>query len=242
MDHVVKLSPAALRFIPSLVMGFLLIALTSFHLPADKINHPSILPPKDLPQFTFGHRDTFADSFWIRTIQDMDYCENGPALPVPTNTSQEKLIHGQQEWAPPSCHTGWVYHMLDTVTELAPRFKTPYISGALTLSVIVADRQGATLLFEKGLKQFPNDGRLAFYAAYHMLYEEANPKRAAELLIQAGKNGGAPAWVFSLASRILQKDGQVELARLILEDALATEPPGPVRERLIERLNSVNAQ
>ena len=55
-----------------------------------------ISPPAGVEHFTFGHRDVTADFFWIRAIQDFDYCDHL----VEKNTCKGN---------------SWLFRMLDTV-------------------------------------------------------------------------------------------------------------------------------
>ena len=132
--------------------------------------------------------------------------------------------------------------MLDRITELSPDFQGAYQLGALFLSVVVDDRRGAQLLFEKGLRRFPENGSLAYQAAYHYLYELQDPHRAAQLLEMAGRSGVTPPWVFSLAARLYSKSGQVELGIQVLEEALRKDLQGFGKERVQKRLLSLYHQ
>ncbi len=145
----------------------------------------------------------------------------------------EKVLKAEQSVS--KCNLGWVYHMLDRVTDLSPKFKLAYIMGGTFLSVVVDDREGARLLFDKGVKQFPNDWSLAYRAAYHYLYEIRNAGRAAQLLEKAGRNG-APVWVFSLAARLYEKSGRAELGITVLEDMIRRNPKGFGNDRIGKRL------
>jgi tetratricopeptide (TPR) repeat protein len=128
--------------------------------------------------------------------------------------------------------------MLDAITELTPDFRVPYSAGAIALSVLVDDREGATKIFEKAVARFPDDWVILYRAGYHFLFEVNDPVRAQDLLVRAARQG-APPWVYSLASRLASKEGQTELAVRILEQALATDPRPEVRMRLEQRLTEL---
>ena len=209
--------------LPALLAGTLLVAISSVKTTVSaRIDAPLLLPPSQIKYFTLGYDEVVADGFWLRTIQDFDFCENKR----PSDKGQ--IV----------CQKGWVFHMIDAITELAPRFERAYRSGAIMLTVIVNDIDGASRIFDKGMKQFPNDGQLAYAAAYQALFEEKNSDKAARLLVIAGKNG-LPPWVFALAGRLQQKSGQLELARSILQEAVDLDPSGPGAERIQQRLTEV---
>lgn len=211
----------------SLISGIALIALSSGTAIRSTETKPTLIPPEHLNFFVLGYQEPVADLLWIRAIQDFDFCESKPA---PNSTPDQYR-----------CEKGWVFHMIQAITELAPRFKIAHLTGATMLSVLVNDIDGASIVFDKSVLRFPDDGQLAFRAAYHALIEEKNVEKASRLLIVAGKNG-LPPWTFALAGRLQAKAGQLELAKKTLEDALSTNPNGAGVERIQQRLDDVNAE
>lgn len=141
--------------------------------------------------------------------------------------------------APKLCERGWVYKMLDRITDIDPRFDIVYRFGATMLSVVISDIEGARLIFEKGLMLFPKDWTLAYRAAYHYLYELKDFKRASELLALSGQNG-APLWVFSLSAKLMTKVGQTEAARDFLSDFIHNNSDERWTEYLQKRLEELD--
>lgn len=92
-----------------------------------------------------------------------------------------------------------------------------YSYGGLALTVIISDYAGASIIFDRGVENFPTDWQLIYRAAYHALYEERNFAKAGELYLRAGQNGG-PEWLPNLASRIRDPEKRLELARRMLQD------------------------
>ncbi|MBK9322067.1 MAG: hypothetical protein IPM97_03750 [Bdellovibrionaceae bacterium] len=172
-----------------------------------------------MERFTFGHRDVIADFFWVRAIQDFDYCDQQIA---------KNLCVGK----------GWLYRMLNSITELSPKFRMPYATGAVALSVMVSDIEGAAQIFDKGIENFPNDWPILYRAAYHNLYEVKDKKRAAELFIRAGRNG-APPWVFSLAGGLYNEIDERATAEAILQEMINTEVDPTIIKRLEEKLSNL---
>jgi tetratricopeptide (TPR) repeat protein len=185
-----------------------------------------LTPPKDLQHFTFGYNESLADSLWLRLIQDIDHCEEAKKM--------------DENWGAELCSVekGWVFHMLDSITTITPRFRAPYSYGAITLSVVVNDKKGASQIFERALEQFPNDWPIQFRAAYHYLFEIRDFQRAAELFTLAGKNG-APPWVFLLASKLYTKAGQVEVAKAVISQLIEQDPESRLAERFRLRLSQI---
>lgn len=211
--------------IPSLALGifaFLCIVLSLIKGPAyEKDSRGFLAPPAGIEHFSFGYAEPMADLIWIRSLQDFGYCEKQIAENVCINNS-------------------WLYKMLEAITNLSPHFRMPYAAGALALTVITSDVEGATKIFEKGVKAFPQDWPIQYRAAYHYLYEVKDKKRAAELLIMAGKNG-APPWVFTLAGRLYSDSGETELAEQLLAEMKATEQDPMLIQRLEDKIKSIKA-
>ncbi len=202
-------------------------------------------PPQALKDFTFGYNDMAASLLWIRLLQNFDYCEDGQYsgsdFVEPLKGAPDKVTGIIKRPIKPSrCHKGWVYSMLDIISEIEPHFRLAYTPGAVFLSVTVDDREGARLMFEKGLKVYPTDWSLNYHAGYHYLWEMQDPQRAAELFEQAAKHG-APAWATALSAALYTKVGQARLAKTILLNALRNNPKGKDEERIKARLIQVDS-
>lgn len=166
-------------------------------------------PPEYVEYFTFGFNESIADSLWIRWIQDGDKCVKYQDIEQTASVSDSQ----DPDFTNPRhkvCDNSWSFKMIDAVTKIAPRFKMPYEAGAITLSVLTEDYKGADVIFDRGVKQFPEDWTILYRAAYHYLYDQQNLERAADLLTKASYHG-APEWLKLLASRLYSKTGQIEL-------------------------------
>jgi len=197
-----------------------------------------IAPPQQMRHFHLGYSENIADSMWLRVVQDLHICERVPGG-VPHTEERAKLKEQGLLPDEPACKKGWVFRMLDFITEIAPRFRMPYVAGATSLSILVDDREGATAIFEKGMKQFPEDWSLAYRAAYHYLYEVKDNEKAAKAMLIAAQNGGPP-WLFALAGKIFSEQGRAQIAKDVLEDALSRNPKGFGVERVKQRLREIN--
>lgn len=183
----------------ALTLFFSLVYINKNYTSPKKANNTLLYPPAYMSLFSFGYADYYADVLWLRLIQDIDFCEKG----------KDK------------CSEGWAYRMLNTITELSPKFHSAYLFGALTLSVLVYDVKGASKIFRKAIIHFPTDWQILYRAAYHVLIEEKNNVFAAELLQRSADNGG-PSWLYSLASRLHKKEGSLLLGIVSLEAYLKT--------------------
>lgn len=179
------------------------------------IVEPKIYPLKEQKRFSLGFNDIMADLYWLRVIQNIDYCENANYGRKSSNPGlgMDEILSANLRNS--RCHKGWVYQMLNLVTDLAPKFRKVYRVGGELLSVAVDDREGARLIFDKGIKQFPAYWELLYSASYHYLFEYQNPEKAADLLIQAAENGG-PFWFRQMAGTLYTKAGRFVMAEVTL--------------------------
>ena len=202
-----------------LVAAALLVAVTFLRQQFDPLqgSRSPVAWPSELQHFSFGQRLLLSDLGWLRSIQDFDFCEK---------TGQQKKCREQ----------GWLYQMLETVTELDPRYVAPVSFGGLALSVVLSDISGASRIFDKGVERFPRNWVIAYKAAYHALYEEKNTSKAAALMEKAARNG-APDWVYALAARLYTRAGEAEFSRRLLQDLLDNPSiPADVIARLKARI------
>lgn len=181
-----------------LLVTILGLGLTQPHFFEKTSGRELVSPPSSLQYFTFGNREVMADLFWIRAIQDFDYCEEKLA---------EQLCKGN----------GWLAKTLLLITDLSKHFRMAYSAGGIALTVIISDYAGASLLFDKGVVNLPNDWVIAYKAAYHALFEEQNKGKAAELMAKAAQNG-APEWVYLLSTRLYTEAGKKEMATRLVDE------------------------
>ena len=228
-----------------LLMAILVLAVAAQDLlPPFSQRKSFIAPPLQIKYFTLGYNDLIGSMLWIRVLQDMDFCENGKLTDadfvVPLSTAKDKLTGILERKLKPSrCHKGWVYQMLNVLTEIEPQNRLAYDVGGTMLSVAVDDREGARMIFEKGARQFPEDWTISFKAGYHYLWEMQDAQRASELLKQSLASG-APPIVAAIAAALYNHMGQAQIAKMVLEDTLAQKPTGLAAERIKYRLEQVN--
>ncbi len=188
-----------------------------------KLNKPEVTylnpPPEYIEYFHFGFRESMADSFWLRWIQDNDTCQTylSPTLynlePLEKGTPKDSLLWNPRHKA---CENSWSFKMLDAVTKLAPKFEMPYVAGASTLAILVEDFAGASVIYERGMREYPENWQLLYRAAFHYQFNLRDVEKAAALLIRVADLGG-PVWTRSLAARLYTVGGQIELSIGVLE-------------------------
>ena len=183
---------------------------------AEETRRELVAPPASLVHFTFGYREAIADLFWIRSIQDFDYCEKKVS---------ENICQGNS----------WLYQTLDLITELSPFFRMAYSAGGMALTIVISDIPGASKLFDKAVRNFPNDWSINYKAAYHAIYEEKDNAKAARLMESAARNG-APDWVYSLSAKLYTEAGKREMAERLLAEMEHTELDPAILEAMRKKL------
>lgn len=176
-----------------------------------------LVPPKLLKNLSAGLNIQSADSFWLRAVQDFDFCDQ------PINLHECK-------------GSSWLFQIVDMAIELDSKFLEAYFYGGLALTVLVNDFEGASKVFDKGVSIFPDNWNLVYAAAYHALYEEKNKLKASKLYLLAAEKG-APGWTRVLAGRLAQEGGDYAFSKLILEQMIKTSQDPVLVERLKEKLH-----
>ncbi len=199
-----------------------------------------VYPVPETQNLNLGHKNSMADSFWLKFVQNDDFCES--------DDKEKAVNHGQgldeildYKMKPSRCHLGWTYQILNFITDLSPKFREAYLYGGTALAIGVDDRQGAKIIFEKALKQFPNDWVINYRASYVYLFELQQPGRAAELLMNAYKNGG-PEFLAFLAARLFTKEGKATIGKAILEEFIKENPNSGAFEHAQKRLSEINKE
>ena len=176
-------------------------------------------PPKIIKNMALGLNVQFSDSFWLRAIQDFDFCDQ----PVSAKECKGK---------------SWLFDVLDLTTDLDKSFFHAYVWGGLALTIIISDYAGASMIFDKGVMQFPDEWHLNYAAAYHALFEEKNKVKAAKLYFTAANNG-APAWIRVMAGRLAAEGGEKEFSNQILSTMVEMSDDPTYIERLRKKIKEL---
>ncbi len=178
-----------------------------------------VSPPVELKYFTAGLAEQFADLFWIRAIQDTDYCEK---------SIKEEICVGQAGF----------FNVINLVTELTSNFAEAYYYGGLSLTFFIHDMKGATIIFDKATQNFKYEWPILYLAAYHALFEEKDKLKASRLYLRAAENG-APEWVRLSAGKLASEGGDTEFSQKVLEQLIALESDSRWVDQLQKKLNEV---
>ena len=175
-----------------------------------------LAPPIELKYISGGLNSQLADSFWMRSIQDTEYCER------PLNSQQ-------------CANKSWFFSVVNLTVELDPQFSEAYYYGGLSLTTLIKDMEGASIIFDKGVKNFSREWPLLYAAAYHALFEEKNKLKASKLYLAAA-NYGAPEWVRLSAGKLAAEAGAEDAATEILQHLIESESDPRWIRRLKDKL------
>lgn len=176
------------------------------------------VPAPHLEHFHFGYRSNLADGIWLQVLQHMDHCSGAV-------DSSKEICRSE----------AWLFQTLWSASLLDPGFRAVPAVGGLALSILIGDTTGATKLYDRAVKLFPDDWPILYRAAYHALEEQKEPLKAAALLRAAAQNG-APPWVQSLAGKIYLEEGRMEMYFQFLQQLKASNVDPEILQRLESRL------
>lgn len=181
--------------IPALLVPITLsIYITQIHIERHKgveqrIEEFMLLPNGEyLKPAVIGYEQLIGDIIWLRTIQVIG----------------EKVVTSQGY--------DWVYHALDIVTTLDPKFAYAYQLGGVTLSALANRADLSNMLLEKGVRENPEVWQIPFYIGFNNFFYLNNYEAAAEYMDKASKLPGHPAYLPKLAARLYVRAGNPDVA------------------------------
>ncbi len=201
------------------------------------------LPSADwLRVFSAGYNEVGADAIWIRTVL---YFGQYVVADKDDNRESDKKKDAS-----------FTVSYLITAADLDPKFRRLYTYGSgLTLfqksGMITEESVKATIdLLERGTREFPDDGEIAFQLGFMHYYEmepflpeeEDNPtrrfhkERGVQLFRRAALMDRAPPYAALLSSTLLSKEGLSDLVIEHLKAMLVKETSPEVRETLLHQL------
>lgn len=179
-----------------------------------------ITPPVELKYLNAGFSVQASDTFWLRAVQDLDFCDQ------PINEAE---CNGRS----------WLFDMINLTVELDQKFKEAYYYGALALTVIISDYAGASVIFNKGVDVFNKEWPLLYAAGYHALFEEKNKLKASKLYLAAVDNG-APEWVRLMAGRLASEAGDEKVAKEVLLQLIEMESDPRWIDKLKKKIQQID--
>jgi hypothetical protein len=169
-----------------------------------------------------GFEGLAADLYWLRTVQ----------------------YFGSQRVFGTGKRFDLLLPLIDITTSLDPRMEIAYRYGAIFLSEPAPMGAGrpkdGVAILERGVRHLPDSWRLRQDLGYfHFLFLN-DPKRAAEILLEASKLPGAAFWLRTLAADILTRGGERSTSRRIWVSLYASSE-GSIKENARVHLQQLDA-
>lgn len=170
---------------------------------------------------SFGNKRLLSDMIWTQTLLQSDM-----------DQYKKKDLNN------------WMFLRFNTISELDPYFYENYLYGGQFLSVVKDDLEGATSLFEKGLRIFPNDYKLNYNAGFTYYFEKGDYLNGLKRMEIIQYNPKAPIYFPSIVNKLKLGSGQLDLQSifpLVYEQFNSTDDEG-LREKLRRDLYSIKAE
>lgn len=181
-----------------------------------KIEQLAQLPRGEyLKPVLLGYNHLGADLLWLRLLQVWGKKKN-------TDSEYE-----------------WMYHALDVITTLDPRYAYAYYVGGVALINYTDGPDLSNHLLEKGHRANPSEWNLPFLLGYNYYFILGDAKKGAEYIGRAARTPRAPDFLPGLATRMHAEAGNSDVALQFLEALWKENPDLVVREKLETRTKEV---
>lgn len=162
-----------------------------------------------------GYQHLGADMLWLRMLQ---------VLGKKRNTADDYE---------------WIYHAIDVITTLDPKYAYPYYVGGVVLTNLANRVDLSNRLLEKGHRENPGEWNLPFLLGYNHYFVLGDAAKGAEYIGRAARTSGAPTFLPGLATRMYAEAGNPDVALQFLEALWKENPDLVIREKLEARAKEV---
>jgi len=167
-----------------------------------------------------GNKRLITDMLWIQTLLESDL-----------ERFKKKDLNN------------WMFLRFDTIAELDPKFYENYKYGGQFLSVIKDDLEGASIIFEKGLSEYPQDFWLRYYTGLMYYFEMNNSKQGLLHLEKVQNHHLAPSFISSIINKLkFDIDKDLEIVYRMVEHNLNSTQDKFLKDRLSKDLYSIKAE
>lgn len=105
-----------------------------------------------------------------------------------------------------------LYPIIDLITDLDPKFISPYMFGGLALSLSGMHVDESILILKKAYKMDPNVWQTGFYLGFNYWYYLQEYDRAVEYTSKAASQPGAPSFLSALAANLYAESKRPDMA------------------------------
>jgi len=132
--------------------------------------------------------------------------------PLQTDFRSNPTMHSLFFWNLNSEDLPQLLTLAETVTDLDPRFVTPYVHGAMNLGLFAGRYEEAIKLLDKGVRNCPDNWEPNYYRGFLRLFYLNDKAGAAADVTEAAKKTNAPTIVIQLAAALTVGAGEREQA------------------------------
>lgn len=137
----------------------------------------------------------------------------------------------------------WMYLRFLTISVLDPQFYENYLYGGMYLSVVKDDLAGAAEIFERGLKLYPGDYSLLYYAGFNYYFEMGDYKKGYETLKKISNHERTPHVLRQVINKLhFEVTGDYDVAINLLKESLKTTQVEIFRNKIDTDLYTLTAQ
>ncbi len=170
---------------------------------------------------SFGNKRLISDLIWTRTLLQSDL----------EQYTKKDL-------------NNWMLLRFRTISELDPLFYENYLYGGQFLFVVKDDLEGASFIFEKGLKIFPDDYNLNYNAGFMYYFEKQDFYNGLKKMEKIQFHPKAPNYFSSIVNKLKIETGSIDLKTLftLVYNQYLTSPDDSLKEKLFKDLYAIKAE
>lgn len=137
----------------------------------------------------------------------------------------------------------WMFLRFNLISELEPQFYENYSFGGPYLSIIKDDIEGASIIYKKGLKQYPNDYSLLKDASFHFYFEAKDMTQSIDLFNKLKKFPQTPFYLQTSLTRLEAGQGNLLAALTMLNEMqIKFAPNTAIGLRIFDYRYSIKAE
>lgn len=173
-----------------------------------------------LSLISLGNQRLISNGLWIQTLMESDL----------DHYSQKNLDN-------------WMYLRFRTISTLDPKFYENYLYGGIYLSIVKDDVEGASDIFERGLKFYPKDFKLNYNAGFNYYFEMGDYEKGLEKLSVVENDPQAPDTLKYIINKLRHETGasyESTMGFLLRNYEIYTDPV--IRKKLTSDIYALKAE
>lgn len=138
----------------------------------------------------------------------------------------------------------WMFLRFNTISFLEPKFYENYAFGGVYLSIIKDDLVGASVIFDKGLTQYPNDFFLLKDAGFHYYFEVGDFQKAMPIYQKLKTFPMSSPVIISTLARLESQEGRLDDAFNLVSDQYARikDKDSFIGKKIFKNLYAIKAE